>query len=608
MAARGWSELDVLLVSGDAYVDHPAFGAALVGRWLESLGLRVGIVAQPDWRDVQEVSRLGRPRLFVGVTAGNLDSMLARYTAQHRPRREDAYSPGGRVGLRPDRASIAYAQLCRRAFGAVPIVLGGIEASLRRIAHYDTWSEQVRRSVLLDAKADLLVYGMAERALSELVQRLRQGEPLAAIRDVRGTAFVLRKGQWESLSVSERVGQPGFVRLPAYAEVCASKPAFAEMTRLALGETNPFAARPLLQPHGDEAVVILPPAFPLEPAQLDALYELPFERAAHPSYQEPIPALATVVASVVSLRGCFGGCAFCSLTLHQGRDIQSRSVASIEREVRALVRARLVRGTLSDVGGPTANMYGLGCGAPALRARCRRPSCLHPRICRHLSVDHSRLSALLGRLRAVPGIEHVYLASGIRHDLALRAPDWIRELAAHHTPGQLSVAPEHASGAALACMRKPPIGCYERFATLFARASRAAGKEQYLVPYLLTGHPGTTLAGAVELALFLARHGLRPRQIQEHIATPMTLATCMVHTGLDPLTGRAVPVVRGAREQRLHKALALYWDPAHHDDVREALARAGRTDLIGTGPGALVPPARGPGALPRRPRPARPRR
>jgi uncharacterized radical SAM protein YgiQ len=398
------------------------------------------------------------------------------------------------------------------------------------------------------------------------------------------------------------------VRLPSFEEAAASKPAFAEMTRLALGETNPFVARPLLQPHGREAVVILPPALPLEPSELDAVYELPFARAAHPSYREPVPALATVRTSVVSVRGCFGGCAFCSLTEHQGRVIQSRSEQSIVGELTALARSASFHGTVSDVGGPTANMYGQGCRDPALRATCRRPSCLHPRLCRHLETDHRRLRELLARLRSLPGVEHVYLASGIRHDLALASPAFVRELARHHTPGQLSIAPEHASEPVLACMRKPSIEAYRRFATLFADESRAAGKDQYLVPYLLTGHPGATLADGIELAQFLAHHGLRPRQVQEFIATPMTVATCMFHTGLDPSTGRPVAVARTAREQRLHKALALYWDPAHHDDVREALKLAGRTDLIGTGPRCLVPPAHGQGSLPlrlRRPRPKR---
>ena len=598
MRARGWSELDVLLVTGDAYVDHPAFGASVIGRVLEARGFRVGIVAQPDWRSPEALRGLGTPRLMVGVTAGNLDSMLGKLTAQHKRRSEDHYSPGGRTGLRPNRASIVYANLCRQAFGPVPVVLGGIEASLRRLAHYDYWSDEVRRSVLLDAKADLVLFGMAERAVVELCERLRAGEPVAHIRDLRGSAVPLRKGQWEALSVSRRVAEPGVVRLPSYEQVRADKLAFAAMARLVLLESNPWHARPLLQPHGVEAVRVNPPAMPLPTAELDAIYELPFAYAPHPSYAERIPAFDTVRHSVVTVRGCFGGCAFCSLTEHQGRQVQSRSPESVLGEVRRLARRPDFGGTVSDLGGPTANMYGLGCRRLALQAACRRTSCLHPRICRELAVDHAPLLGLLARVRAERGVQHVFLASGVRHDLALRSPEFVRVLAREHTPGQLSVAPEHASAEVLAVMRKPPIASYQAFAAAFERESRTAGKEQYLVPYLITGHPGATLAHAVELALFLKRNGLRPRQVQDFIPTPMSLATAMYYTGIDPLDGKPVPCARTLREKRLHKALALYWDPAHHREAREALRLAGRADLIGSGRDCLVPPARGRGALP----------
>jgi uncharacterized radical SAM protein YgiQ len=606
MAAWGWRELDVLLITGDAYVDHPAFGASVIGRVLEARGLRVGIVAQPDWRSPEAIGRLGVPRLMVGITAGNLDSMLGKLTAQHKVRSEDHGSPGGRPGLRPNRATIVYANLARQAFGRVPIVLGGIEASLRRIAHYDTWADEVRRSVLLDAKADLLLFGMAERAVVELAERLRAGESVERIRDVRGTAVAGRQGEWAELAVSRRIGEPGVVRLPSYEQVRADKRAFSDMTRLVALESSPFAGRPLLQPHGVEAVLLNSPAMPLGTAELDQIVELPFARAPHPSYRERIPAFEPVRHSVVTVRGCFGGCAFCSLTEHQGRVIQSRSAESVLREIRQLAARPDFAGTVSDLGGPTANMYGLGCGRPELGALCRRTSCLHPEICRHLAVDHGPLLALLERARRVPGVAHVYLASGVRHDLALRSPAFVRALARHHTPGQLSVAPEHSCAEVLGAMRKPPIASYERFSAAFERESRAAGKEQYLVPYFITGHPGATLEHAVELALFLKRHGIRPRQVQDFIPTPMSLATSMYVTGLDPLSGKPVACARTMREKRLHKALALYWDPAHHREVREALRLVGRTDLIGSGRDGLVPPARGKGALPRQARP-RPR-
>ncbi len=599
MDARGWAELDVLLINGDAYVDHPSFGAALIGRHLEAHGLRVGMIAQPRWQDTEDIERLGRPRLMVGITAGNLDSMLNRLTAQKKARRQDQYSPGGRPGQRPNRATIVYANLARRAFARLPIVIGGIEASLRRVAHYDYWADKVRRSVLLDAKADLLVFGMGERAAWEVAGRLRDGEPVAQICDVRGTAHVLRKGCWEQLEASRHPQDGRPVILPGYEPVCRSKRAFSQMSRELAKEANPGNARPLLQPYGDEAVYLNPPALPLGTDELDELYELPFQRASHWSYREPIPAFETVRSSVVTSRGCFGGCAFCSLSEHEGRIIQSRSPASVLREVGRLTRQPNFAGTITDLGGPTANMYQMGCAEPAIERACRRLSCLHPRICPNLATDHRPLLQLMRSVRKAKGVKRAFIASGIRYDLAERSPAFVRELAQHHTGGQLSVAPEHCSPGVLAKMKKPPIACYERFVEQFQQASCRAGKDQHLVPYFISGHPGSTLAEMVELALYLKQRGIRPRQVQEFIPTPMSLATSMYHTGLDPADDSPVFTPRDLKEKRLQKALLLYWDPTQHDHVREALQRAGRADLIGAGSKALVPPARGKGALPR---------
>jgi uncharacterized radical SAM protein YgiQ len=599
MAARGYRELDILIVNGDAYVDHPAFGGALIGRFLEARGFRVGMIAQPEVSDVSDLLRMGAPRLMVGITAGNLDSMLNKLTAQKKVRSVDQYSPGGRVGLRPNRASIVYANLCRRAFPGVPIVIGGIEASLRRIAHYDYWSDQVRRSVLLDAKADLLIFGMGERPVWEVADRLRKGESIRDIRDVRGTAHVLGKGRWEHIEPSRYVTDGKTVILPSHEEVVRDKALFAEMSRAFQFETNPGNARPLLQPHGVEAVYFNPPALPLETRDMDELYDLPFARVPHPSYAEPIPAYETVKHSIVTMRGCFGGCTFCSITEHEGRVIQSRSAESVLREVRALRRMGDFRGTITDLGGPTANMYEMACKDDEIERACRRMSCVFPGICENLETDHGPLLDLMRRVREEPGVKKVFLASGIRYDLAERSPAFVSELAQHHTGGQLSVAPEHSKKDVLDKMKKPGIQSYERFAEQFRCASDAAGKEQHLVPYFISGHPGSTLRDMVELAVYLKKNGQRPRQVQDFIPTPMSMAACMYHTGVDPFTREPVYTAKDLHEKKLQKALLLYWDPAHHDEAREALRRAGRGDLIGTRPHHLVPPATGKGALPR---------
>jgi uncharacterized radical SAM protein YgiQ len=610
--ARGAGELDVIIVSGDAYVDHPAFGPPLIARFLEGRGFKVGILPQPDWRSPEPFRALGRPRLFFGVSAGNMDSMLNRLTAQKKNRGEDQYSPGGKRGLRPDRATIVYANRVREAFPDVPIILGGIEASLRRIAHYDYWSDTVRRSILLDAKADLLIYGMGEHPVWEVARRLAAGEPIARIRDVRGTAVPVSKAEAETLaaSPSEAVADGRVVLLPSYAEVKEDRRKYALASRFLHYETNPKNARPLLQRDRFDlgGVWFNPPALPLETEEMDALYDLPFNRAPHPMYKDaPVPAFETVKSSLVIMRGCFGGCTFCSITEHEGRVIQNRSSASVLRELRALRRQEGFSGVVSDLGGPTANMYQMRCEDDRYESRCRRLSCVHPRVCEHLKTDHGPLLELMRAVRAEPGVRHVHIASGVRTDLVVegqRGEEYLAELTRHHVGGQLSVAPEHVSEETLRLMKKPPIDSYDRFAEQFRCASEAAGKEQYLIPYFISGHPGSTLDDMIEQALYLKRKGYRPRQVQDFIPTPMSLAATMYHTGIDPLSMKPVYTAKGLREKRLQKALLLYWDEAQHDLVREALTRARRTDLIGHGAGCLVPPAprRAPRWTGRRPR------
>jgi uncharacterized radical SAM protein YgiQ len=596
MRARGWEELDVLIVTGDAYVDHPAFGPILIARFLEGRGYRVGVVAQPTWTGVDAIARMGRPRLFVGISAGNLDSMLNKLTAQKKTRGEDQYTPGGRTNARPNRATLVYANLCRQAFPGLPVVIGGIEASLRRIAHFDYWSGSVRRSILLDSKADLLVFGMGERPAWEIARRLDAGEPVSALTDIRGTAHVkANRRAWEPIAenASRYVTDKKVLVLPSYEEVKSDKRAFAVMSRHFQYETNPHNGRPLLQPHGDEAVYFNPPAEPLSEAEMDGLYDLPFTRLPHPGYAEKIPAYETIKHSIVTMRGCFGGCTFCSITEHEGRIIQSRSAASVLREVRALSRMEGFSGVLTDLGGPTANMYKMACKDDETESACRRLSCVHPGICENLVTDHGPLVDLMKQVRSEPGIKKVFIASGVRYDLAERSPEFIRELAQHHTGGQLSVAPEHNDDRVLDKMKKPGIKSYERFAQAFCQASEEAGKDQYLVPYFITGHPGSTLADTIELALYLKRNEMRPRQIQDFIPTPMAVATAMFYTGVDPLTMEPVYAATDLREKRMMKALLFWWDPQHHPLAREALVTAGRADLIGRAAHCLVPPGYG---------------
>jgi len=587
VAGRGWDLVDVVFVTGDAYVDHPSFAAAILGRWLEAAGWRVAVLRQPAWRACDAWRAFGRPRICFAVSAGNMDSMVNHYTANRKRRNDDAYSPGGAIGRRPDRATLAYCQRAREAYPGVPIVAGGIEASLRRLAHYDYWSDTVRRSIVMDAKPDLLVYGMGERTLGEIVRRLAAGEPVEQLRDLRGVAY--RLGASQSLP-DESVAS---IALPSYEEVAADKRAFVEMTRLAHRETNPHCARRLTQAHGRETVVVNPPPMPLATEEMDAIYGLPFTRRPHPSYGAArIPAWEMIKDSIQIMRGCFGGCTFCSLTAHQGRIIQSRSEQSILAEIDRV--ADMQRGgspaTITDLGGPTANMYRMGCSRPDVERRCRRSSCLYPRICKLLRTDHGPLIRLLNAARRRGGIQQIFVASGVRMDLAQRSKAYISHLARFHTGGHLKVAPEHVDPGVLRLMGKPPVECFEAFAREFLEVSaRAAGRRQYLVPYFMAGHPGSTLASMLEVALFLKRTGYRVQQVQEFLPGPFDVATCMYYTGIDPATGREVYVARGLRERRLQKALLLFREPENYRLVREALEKLGRTDLIGPGPQCLIP-------------------
>ena len=637
MDALGWDSCDIIIVTGDAYIDHPSFGMALVGRLLERHGFRVGILDQPDWRSAAAFRELGRPNLFWGVTAGNMDSMVNRYTSDRRIRRDDAYSPDGAAGLRPDRSTLVYAQRCREAFADVPLVIGGIEASLRRIAHYDYWSDKVRRSILVDAQADLLVYGNAERAIIELAHRLAAGEDIAEIRDLRGTAHthpltdyatidstsIDSPGRVEPMpdpyameaeraaapcSTGEAAPQPlvklvkkrvdrahTVIRLPAFEQVSKDPALYAHASRILHLEANPGNARALVQRHGTVDIWINPPPVPLTTVEMDALYELPFSRLPHPKHQATkLPAYEMIKFSVTILRGCFGGCSFCSITEHEGRVIQSRSEKSILGEIeRIRDQTPGFTGNISDLGGPTANMYRMACKTREIEAACRKPSCVFPDICDNLGTDHAPLVTLYRKARALKGVKRVFIASGVRYDLAVRSPEWIRELAQHHTGGYLKIAPEHTEDGPLTHMMKPGIGAYDRFKELFDRYSKEAGKEQYLIPYFIAAHPGTTDEDMLELALWLKRNGFRPDQVQAFLPSPMASATTMFHTGYNPLRSlkarERVHVVKNLAQRRLHKAFLRYHDPENWPTLRAALARMGRSDLIGGAKHQLVP-------------------
>jgi len=587
--ARGWTEPDVVFVSGDAYVDHPSFAAAILGRVLEAHGFRVAILPQPDWRTAEAWRALGRPRLCYAVSAGNMDSMINHYTANKKRRNDDAYSPGGRIGLRPDRATNVYAQRCREAFPDVPVIAGGVEASLRRVAHFDYWSETVRPSILVTCKADLLGFGMGETTIVEIARRLAAGESPERLRDLRGVAYLLGKNEALPAHAFGAAGDDTTVELPSFESVRADPVAFATMTRQVHHETNPLNARRLVQRHGDRLVVINPPALRLDERGMDAVYDLPYTRRPHPAYLESVPAHAMIKDSVTIMRGCFGGCTFCSITMHQGRAIQSRSEASVVREVEAMAAAPDFKGHVSDLGGPTANMYRMQCTRPEIEARCRRLSCVHPTVCKLLGTDHGPTIDLLRRARAVPGVKSVRVASGIRMDLAARSDAYLEELARHHVGGQLKVAPEHVSDDVLDKMKKPGKDAFLAFADRFAAASASAGKRQFLVPYFIASHPGSGVAEMIELAVFLKAHGYRPQQVQDFIPAPMDIATCMYHTGLDPMTMRPVATVKRLRDRNVQRALMQYFEPANWFVVRQALIEAGRQDLIGDGPQCLIP-------------------
>ena len=676
MDKLGWDSCDIVLVTGDAYVDHPSFGMAVIGRMLENQGFRVGIIAQPDWQSADPFRVLGKPNLFWGVTAGNMDSMINRYTADRKIRSDDAYTPGDIGGKRPDRAAIVYSQRCREAFPDVPIVLGGIEGSLRRIAHYDYWSDKVRRSVVVDAKCDLLLYGNAERAIVEIAHRLAAREPIGQITDVRGTAFFRRESPegWFEID-STRVDAPGrveshvnpylttadlakendstcvkpgaensgakplafmpnpalptrvagregnvwvpprdrsVIRLPSYEQVKSDPVLYAHANRVLHLETNPGNARALVQAHGEGAtardVWITPPPIPLTTAEMDLVFGLPYARSPHPAYADEngshdgatkIPAWEMIRFSVNIMRGCFGGCTFCSITEHEGRIIQSRSEDSVIQEVEDIRdKVKGFTGVISDLGGPTANMYRIGCKTPEIEAACRKPSCVYPGICANLNTDHSALIRMYRRARALKGVKKILIGSGLRYDLAVQSPEYVKELVSHHVGGYLKIAPEHTEGGPLSKMMKPGIGSYDKFKQMFEKYSEEAGKKQFLIPYFIAAHPGTSDEDMMNLAIWLKKNGFRADQVQTFYPSPMATATAMYHSGRNTLrkvrrqaesSEETVDIVRGDKRRRLHKAFLRYHDPNNWPLLREALKTMGRADLIGNGKHHLIP-------------------
>ena len=645
MDQLGWDSCDIIIVTGDAYVDHPSFGMAIIGRLLEAQGFRVGIISQPDWQSKDDFMKLGEPNLFFGVAAGNMDSMINRYTADRKVRSDDAYTPGGLAGKRPDRASLVYSQRCKEAYKHVPVVLGGIEASLRRIAHYDYWSDKVRRSILMDATADILLYGNAERAIVEVAQRLARGEPVEAITDVRGTAFIRKDTPegWFEID-STRIDRPGkidkiinpyvntqdlsacaiekdkgpqddpnearpvellphpklerdrtVIRLPSFEKVRNDPALYAHANRVLHLETNPGNARALVQRHDDRELWLNPPPIPLTTEEMDYVFAAPYARVPHPAYNgAKIPAYEMIRFSVNIMRGCFGGCTFCSITEHEGRIIQSRSHESILHEIEEMKNVPGFTGVVSDLGGPTANMYRLACKSHEIEKHCRKPSCVFPGICENLNTDHSSLIELYRKARALPGVKKILIASGLRYDLAVESPEYVKELVTHHVGGYLKIAPEHTERGPLDKMMKPGIGTYDRFKRMFEKYSKEAGKEQYLIPYFIAAHPGTTDEDMMNLALWLKANGFRADQVQAFYPSPMASATAMYHTGKNPLRkvtykSEGVTVVKSEEQRRLHKAFLRYHDPKGWPLLREALIRMGRADLIGSGKHQLIP-------------------
>ncbi len=559
MTLRGWEELDVLFITGDAYIDHPAFGTPLLARLLESQGYRVGILAQPDWKNPEVFREMGRPQLLAAISAGAMDSMVNHYTAAKKIRRNDAYTAGGIAGKRPNRAIIAYTAAVKGAFKALPTVIGGIEASLRRLAHYDYWDDKIRRSVLMDSKADLLIYGMAETALLEIVRRMNKGETIESLQDIRGTAFMANGCPEEALV------------LPSYEEVFKDKETCNHAFKLASAQDNPFSAKLLTQPHGNRHVIVNPPALPLPEEELDELYSLPFTRTPHPGYSEAIPAFEQIRHSVTSHRGCFGGCAFCAITHHQGKTIQSRSERSILDEVDKITEQEGFRGTISDIGGPTANMYGLGCSNPEDQHNCKRSSCLYPSVCKNLNTDDHAAVRLLEKTRYHEKVKHVFVASGIRYDLLPFQSQYFDELLKHHVSGLLKVAPESTIDRVTRIMRKPGAAIFTDFLERFRQRSSELGLRQAIVPYLISSHPGCSLEDMVDVALFLKRHRLEVEQVQDFTPTPGSLSSCIYHTGKDPFSGEPIHVPRTPKEKRLQKALLLYHRPESKKDILEAL-------------------------------------
>ena len=588
MAERGWDTLDFIFVSGDAYVDHPSFGPAILCRLLEKHGYRVGIIAQPDWRGREDFCQLGRPRLAFLVSGGNMDSLLNKFTAAKRKRREDAYSPGGRTDCRPERAVTVYSNRLREIWPGVPVVIGGIEASLRRLAHYDYWTDSVRRSVLIDSGADLLVYGMGERQILEIAAELHRGVSISAIQDVRGTCY--RVPDFDCVY--------DYLKLPSFDEAKDNKKAFAEAFKLEYLEQDAIRGRKLVQRNGEACVVQNPPALPLSEEEMDEVYDLPYLRTYHPRYEAEggVPALREVQFSIVSHRGCFGGCHFCAIVSHQGRIIQRRSHASILREAAILTKLPGFKGYIHDVGGPTANFRRPSCDEQLARGTCRGKECLSPKPCRSLIADHSDYLDLLKELREVPGVKKVFIRSGIRFDyLMLAKDDFLETVCRHHISGQMKVAPEHISDRVTRLMGKSERNVYLRFAERFRKINMRLGKKQYLVPYFMSSHPGATIDDAVELAEFIRDLGYRPEQVQDFIPTPGTLSTAMYYSGIHPLTGEAVYTAKTPKEKRRQRALMQYWLPENRPVVREALRLAHREDLIGYGKQCLVRPETGAG-------------
>ncbi len=636
MEQLGWDACDIILVTGDAYIDHPSFGMALIGRLLEAQGFRVGIISQPNWKNVEDFRELGKPNLFFGVTGGNMDSMVNRYTADKKIRSNDAYTPNGEAGKRPDRAVNVYSHRCREAYKNIPIIIGGIEASLRRIAHYDYWSDKVRKSVLLDSKADLLVYGNAERQIVEIAHRLAAGEAIQDLSFIRGTVHFCKQipENW-AVKDSTEIDKPGklqppqdpyqeqpaceqkpsgenviqfdrfarqqqraqtVIRLPEYERVKDDPILYAHASRVMHGETNPGNARALLQQHGSRQIWVNPPPIPLTTAEMDGVYDLPYSRVPHREYGDAnVPAFEMIQHSVNIMRGCFGGCTFCSITEHEGRIIQSRSEDSIIREIENIRdTSPNFTGHISDLGGPTANMYRLACKDPKIESACRKPSCVFPGICPNLNTDHTPLIKLYRRARKLTGIKKIFIASGLRYDLAVESPEYVKELVTHHVGGYLKIAPEHTETGPLSKMMKPGMGTYDRFKQLFDKYSKEAGKEQYLIPYFIAAHPGTTDKDMLNLALWLKRNGFRADQVQAFLPSPMSIATAMYHSEKDTLKkvsrkAENISIPKGIKQRRLHKAFLRYHDPENWPLLRDALKSMGRADLIGNGKKHLVP-------------------